>query len=138
MIKVRLSDTDLLGMAEETREELMDAIAPKAHRGAQKIIAEAQINLRRRQGTARTAAPAGESPEQDEGDLLLSMKVFRTRKTKYGVRVYYGSNHPSAGLHEWGGTITHNGVKRTYPPRPYLRPAEDATASEVNRILEGG
>lgn len=137
MIRAKLSDLDLLGMVEETREELLAAIEPRVTAAAEVIVAEAQINLRRRQGTKATASPPGEPPEQDEGDLLLSVKVGRRRRTKYGVRQEYGSDHPSAGLHEWGGSTTRNGKKRIYPPRPYLRPAEDAMEPRVRRILDG-
>jgi hypothetical protein len=136
MIRVRFGETDMLALGDDSIDELMDRAEAALDKAVDVVVAEAQLNLRKRQGTRKTAAPAGESPEQDEGDLLLSVKPGRVRRTKYGVRKEYGSDHPSAGLHEFGGTITQRGKKRTYPPRPYLRPAEATTEAEVERILE--
>jgi len=137
MIRARIRETDALNLAEEALDELMPTLEAATQRAAQVIVTEAQLNLRKRQGSRGTASPAGEPPEMDEGDLLRSVKAGRTRKTKYSVRTEYGSEHPAAGLHEFGGTVTKGGAKRTYPPRPYMRPAEESSRAEVDRIVDG-
>lgn len=136
-MKVRFSELELDEMLDGIREEMVERFEAAVVKSAERIVTEGQVNLRRRQGTPDTPAPAGESPQQIEGDLLLSLKLLgKPRKTKYSVRQNYGSEHESAGLHEFGGTITQNGKKRIYPPRPYIRPAEAATEDEVRTILE--
>lgn len=162
MIRSRLSESDLLGMVEETREELLEQLAPRTQAGAELIVKRAKRNLALKRGTAATASEPGSPPQYVSGELHDSVKVFRTRKTKYSVRTEYGSDHPAAGVHEWGGTVGgirstgrnrerdeameqgaalvgHSvfGAKRTYPPRPYLRPAEDSAEGEVRKILDG-
>ncbi len=138
MMRARLTEADLLGMVEESREELMASVEPRLNEAVDVVVRAAKSNLARQRGTRATAAAPGQPPEYDTGELHDSVKPMRIRKTKYAIRKEYGSEHPSAGLHEWGGTVTRNGVKRTYPPRPYLRPAEEASAEEVDRILGGG
>lgn len=137
MIRSRLSESDLLGMVEETREELLEQLAPRTQAGAELIVKRAKRNLALKRGTAATASEPGSPPQYVSGELHDSVKVFRTRKTKYSVRTEYGSDHPAAGVHEWGGTIAREGVDRLYPPRPYLRPAEDSAEGEVRKILDG-
>lgn len=136
MIRVRLSELELAGFG----DEIWDELAPRAEKatgeGAGMIVAAARVNLSRRQGTKRTAAPAGEPPEYDLGALHDSVKVGKARRTKYGVRQEYGSDHVAAGLHEFGGTVKQDGEIHRYPPRSYLRTAEEETRAEVERRLE--
>lgn len=130
MIKVRLSELELADMGDEIWDDLFPRAEAAARRGAEMIVARAKQNLSR-PGSASTASQPGEPPEMDSGRLKDSMQVFGVKTTKYSVRAEYGSDHPAAGLHEWGGSVQ----GRTYPPRPYLRPAEDATAAEVDELV---
>lgn len=134
MIRLRLTEVDVLGLPESSREDLMAAIEPLLDPAVDLIVSAARSNLSRRRGTASTAAPIGEPPEYDEGQLHDSIRAGETKRTLYSVRKEYGSDHPAAGLHEYGGTT--KGTKRLYPARPYMRPAEAQTEDEVSRILD--
>ncbi|MDQ3275170.1 MAG: hypothetical protein M3Q39_09115, partial [Actinomycetota bacterium] len=105
MIRVRLSELEI----QDIGDELWDELQPRAEKavadGVDLILTAARANLARRRGTRRTAAPAGEAPEFDTGTLHDSLKAGKARRTKYGVHQKYGSEHVSAGLHEFGGTV---------------------------------
>lgn len=135
-MRVRLSELDIDDLGEGIWEDIYARAEPKLRQGAEVIMGEARRNLSRRRGTKRTASPAGEAPEYDSGELSRSLKTFRLRKSKYTIGLEYGSDHPAAGLHEFGGTASRDKGARIYPPRPYLRPAEDRTGDEVTEILE--
>lgn len=163
MIRVRFSDTDMLALGDDSIDELMDRAEVALDKAVDVVVAEARRNLSRpadraegetiafRQrgrvfsrkgrtaqftGTRVSGAAAGEPPRLRSGELRDSLQAGKTKRTKYGIRKEYGSDHPAAGLHEFGGSITQGGRKRLYPPRPYLRPAEASTQDEVERILE--
>lgn len=131
-----MSELQLADLGDEIWDELNPRAGNAVIRGAQRIVDAAKANLSR-PGSARTASPAGTAPEQDSGKLRDSMQLIGVpRRTKYAVRQQYGSTHPGAGVLEFGGSITQDGVKRMYPPRPYMRPAEASTEAEVEGILD--
>lgn len=136
MIRVRMSELELAGLG----DEIWDVLQPRAEAavgdGVGMIVAAARVNLARRRGTRQSAAPAGAAPELDEGELLQSVKAGKLKRTKYSVRADYGSDHVSAGLHEFGGTVKQDGEVHRFPARPYLRPAEEQTRAEVEKRLE--
>lgn len=137
MIRVRMSELEIDDLGEDIWADLYPRAEAKLREAAPVILAEARRNLSRRRGSRRTAAPAGEPPEYDSGDLSRSLKTFRVRKTKYSVALEYGSDHRAAGLHEFGGSVTQDdGGVHIFPPRPYMRPAEDRAYDEVTAILE--
>ena len=136
MIKVRLSEFDIHGLGDEVWDELQSRAETAVSEGVEMIVEAAHRNLSRRKGTKRTAAPAGEPPELDTGGLLRSVKAGKVRRTKYGVRQEYGSAHPAAGLHEFGGTVKRRGKLRRYPARSYLRAAEEQVREAVTQRLE--
>lgn len=130
MIKVRMSELELADLGEEIWDDLKPRAEAAARRGAEIIVARAKANLSR-PGTPQTSSAPGSAPEMDTGRLRNSMQVFGVKVTKSSIRAEYGSDEPDAGLHEWGGSVG----KRVYPPRPYMRPAEDAVAAEVDELV---
>jgi hypothetical protein len=137
MFRARLSELevlDLVGEAEDIREELFNRAEPKLSEAGDLVVGAIKANLSRRRGTKRTASPPGEPPELDE--LRDSWKKGRLRRTRNSIRQEYESDHPGAGLHEFGGTVTQNGRTRRYLPRPYVRPAEEQTEKAIEALLE--
>lgn len=134
-MRARLSELELIGLGDEIWEEFFPRAEAALGEAVDLVVAEAKTNLSRAKGTKLTVAAAGEPPEYDEGELHDSVRPGKVRKTKYSIRKEYGSEHPGAGLHEFGGTITQNGVTRAYPPRPYMRPAEEKVADEIDAML---
>jgi phage gpG-like protein len=161
-MRVKMSELELDDLGDEIWEELEPRAASALSRAAGRVIARAMLNLSRpsqseastiefkqrgrvfsrkgRQvqfaGSRRIASAANEPPRMISGELRDSIKMLGApRRSKYSISQDYGSEHPAAGLHEFGGTVAQNGITRTYPPRPYMRPAEAATADEVDEIL---
>lgn len=138
-MRVYITEAQLDGIGDELWEELEPRTEKALAEGAQLIVDAAQLNLRRRRGTGRSTAPAGEAPEFDTGELHDSVKLLgKVRRSKYQVRQGYGSQHPASILHEYGGLTKGGvgGVPRRYPARPYLRPAEEQTREAVEARLD--
>lgn len=135
-MRVRMSALELEdAFGDDIWEEMQERAVPAVVEAADVIVAAAKLNLSRDRGGE--AAPGGEAPGRITGDLQSSIELLgKARQSKYSISQSYGSKHPGAGLHEFGGTVTQSGVTRIYPPRPYIRPAEDQTADEVEQILE--
>jgi hypothetical protein len=135
MMRVRLSELELHDLGEEVWDELAPRAEAAVREGVGMILAQARVNLSR-PGSKRTAAPAGTPPEMDEGELRASLEAGKLTRNRHGVRQDYGSDHESAGLHEFGGTVTREGRTRRYPPRSYLRAAEEQVRDAVEKRLE--
>lgn len=135
MIRARMSELDLADLGDDIWDELSPRATVALVKGATVIVEAWKRNLSR-PGSASTASPAGEPPEMDRGKFRDSIQLFKVSRTKYGIRQGYGSTHPAAGLHEFGGSVSKDGVKRIYPPRPSARPAEASTEAEVEGILD--
>lgn len=137
MIRVRMSELDLIDLGDDIWEEIYPRAERALEKGVDVILDRARANLRRRIGsTPRSASPAGEPPEYDSGELERSLKPGPVRRSKYRIQKSYGSDHRAAGLHEFGGRVVHGEKVQVYPARPYMRPAEEATREELDRIIE--
>jgi hypothetical protein len=134
-VRVRFSEVEIDHMGDEAWEELIPRASAALERAVPVVVDKIKENLSRR-GTARTASAPGQPPEFDTGDLYRAVRPGKFRKRKYGLSKEYVVDFPSGLLHEYGGVINQNGVKRVFPPRPFVRPAEAATETQVTAILE--
>lgn len=122
-----------LDLAEELEEEYRSQALHAVGLAADVLLSEVQHRLSARQGSKKSAAPSGESPEEDTGELLRSFKKVRPRVkgaiASSGIR----SDDPGGNRVEFGYTDV-RGI-RTFP-HPYLRPAVEAAEEPITRIFD--
>lgn len=134
-MKIRFSEVELDGLGDDIWEELVPRAEAALNVGVEIIVNQIQLNLSR-PGTPRTSSAPGTPPEKDDGDLQKSVVAGKIRRRKHSVSKSYEVGFPSAPLHEYGGVVVQNGVKRVFPPRPFVRPAEASTEIAVTAALE--
>jgi hypothetical protein len=122
-----------LDLAEDLLEEFHGAAIEAVEDAAQLLLDEIVRVLRLRQGSAETAAPAGEPPEQDTGALAASFRLLPGRVR--GAVAFSGirSNHPGANRLEWGFTDI-RGIRTL--PHPFIMRSVRATEGPINALLK--
>lgn len=123
---------DRLDLADELQEEFYPQALSAANEAADMALGEIQRRLSLRRGTAKTAAPEGEPPEQDTAGLLRSWKTMPARIDGRMVSSGVKSNHPGASRLEFGFTDS-RGI-RTFP-HPYIAPSFAAMEGPIERLL---
>jgi len=111
---------DRIDLADELEEEFHAVAKDVVTEGAEKLLREVRALLRLRAGTFRTAAPEGQPPEYDVGDLFRSFRLIPARVRGRSVSAGIQSDDPGANRVEFGATDT-RGIRTL--PHPYLRPA---------------
>lgn len=116
-------------IADDFRTEAMEAV--KDARDI--VLTEVGRLLRLRWGTFRTAAPEGQPPEYDSGDLFRSFKALGARIRGNVASAGLASDHPGVARLEFGDTDT-RGI-RTYP-HPFLLQAFENVRDRVDALLQ--
>lgn len=121
-------------------EAIVRAVIEGAALGTQRLILEAQIEVKKnlsRAGTGKkhpglryTSSAPGNPPAVQTGTLRRSWQTGTVRKVTAGTRIGWrlGSNLRYARRLEFGGGFI--------APRPYLRPALKAIRPRVERVMK--
>lgn len=124
---------DKLDLADELQDEFHAEAKRAVGDAADLLLAEVRRLLTLRQGTARTAAPEGQPPEQDTAGLVRSFRRIpprvRGRVASSGVQ----SNHAGGNRLEHGLT-DRRGIRTL--PHPFLRPAIATTDGPIGDLLQ--
>lgn len=124
---------DRIDLADELMDEFHDQAKSAVAEGADVLLDEVKRLLTLRRGTARTAAPEGQPPEQDAAQLEKSFRRIpprvRGRVASSGIR----SDHPGGNRLEWGFTDS-RGIRTL--PHPFLAPAIANTDERIGQLLE--
>lgn len=119
---------------------ILNAIVDGASRGTQRLILEAQLEVKKKLslgGTGRkhpglryTSSAPGQPPAAQTGTLRRSWQTGTARNVKTGNRIGWrlGSSIRYARRLEFGGGFI--------LPRPYLRPALNAIRPRVARVMK--
>ena len=129
-----------LDLADELLEEFHAGAKAAVTGASQLLLTEVQRLLRQRKGTARTAAPAGEPPEEDTGALANSFRLIPASVRTpvfakgYGAEARSGirSNDPGGNRLEFGFTDL-RGIRTL--PHPFLAPAIANTEGAIEALL---
>jgi hypothetical protein len=124
---------EVLDLADELQDDFHRDAKAVVEEGAGMLLGDVQRRLRQRSGTFRTAAPEGEAPEFDVGDLYRSFKLIAPRVTGRVATSGIRSDHPGANRLEYGKTDV-RGIRTL--PHPYLRPAMEAMEEPIGRLLQ--
>lgn len=128
-IKLMVSGATL-DLADELEEEFRRNARGALDKCGEVLLKNVRANLARRKGP--DAAPQGEPPAMQEGDLSRSFRRLPTRVKGRVASSGVESAHPGAARLEWGKTDS-RGI-RTFP-HPYLAPAQEASEAEITEIL---
>lgn len=121
-------------------ETIVRSVIDGAARGTQRLILEAQVEVKKnlsRAGTGKkhpglryTSSAPGNPPAVQTGTLRRSWQTGTVRKVTAGTRLGWrlGSNLRYARRLEFGGGFI--------APRPYLRPALNAIRPRVDRVMK--
>jgi hypothetical protein len=133
---------DWAELTEAVREDTLQRAVVVVDQASDKLHGEVSRRLRQRRGEA---APAGEPPAMQTGELARAFAAMRAKIGRRRNRVTGGLHTPNRkrangedwwpviGALEYGATV--NGVH--HPARPFLRPSEDVVQREVDRLLAG-
>lgn len=121
-------------------QTLVRAVIDGAARGTQRLILEAQIEVKNKlskagtgkkhRGLRYTSSAPGQPPAVQTGTLRRSWQTGTVRTVASGTRLGWrlGSNLRYARRLEFGGGFI--------APRPYLRPAIDKIRPRVDRVMK--
>jgi hypothetical protein len=129
---------DNIDLADELKDEFVPKAKAAINEASEVLLEEVKRLLSLRQGSAKTAAPEGQPPEQDTGELIRSFKRMPARLSResegapavvggiranndYGVRLEYGQTDA-------------RGIRTL--PHPYLRPAMVAVEPRIDALLQ--
>lgn len=139
MIRVRVDvghKNDVAGMGDEILAELEPRARAAVEKGIEVVRKKADDILSRPARSADGNPTAGDSrPALRSGKLRRSIRVIPTRVREGVVSAGLGSNLPQALPLEFGGTVG-RGKRTRIRPHPWIRPAMEQSAAEVERVLE--
>lgn len=124
---------DHINLAEELKEEWQPVARQAAREAGRMLTEEVRRLLRLRQGRRATAAPEGQPPELDFGNLLDSVSQLSVRMRDTAASSGVQVKHEGAARLEWGKTDRKG--RRTFP-HPFLRPALANVEGPITRMLE--
>jgi hypothetical protein len=127
------SYTEKIDLADELEDEWREDAGELAGDAADLVLGEVQRNLLLRLGTAKTAAPEGQPPEYDKGDLYRSYERIPPRVKGRIASSGVQSDDPGAARAEYGATDS-RGI-RTFP-HPAVRLAFAASEEKVTALIE--
>jgi hypothetical protein len=132
-LRIVLDAPDKLDLAEELQAEYFAQAKEVVAAAADLLLAEIHRLLRLRFGTFLTAAPAGQPPEWDTGQLNASFRRLPARIQGAVASSGIGSQDPGGNRLEYGFTDL-RGIRTL--PHPFLRPAIAATEGPINELVQ--
>lgn len=129
---VRIVD-DRLDLADELQEQFHEVAKGVAKEAAGILLAEVQRLLRLRAGTFKSAAPEGQPPEYDIGELYRSFEIIPPRVKGRTASSGVQSDHPGANRLEYGKTDA-RGIRTL--PHPFVRPAMANVEEAVTELVQ--
>lgn len=124
---------DKIDLADEILEEFVPIAKKAVNDASELLLAEIERLLTLRSGTAKTAAPEGQPPEQDTSELVKSWRRIPARVRGNSVTGGVKSNDPKAIRLEYGLT---DKLGRRILPHPFLRPAMANTRDAIGQLLQ--
>jgi hypothetical protein len=142
MIRARISDEEITGLADELGDELFPLMEAGVEAGAGILLGRVQTLLSRRVAEEESVEP-GQPPAMRSGELHDSFVVKAPRsRSKRSIERRVQVDHPNAqergriarkaAALEFGGTDTQG---RVHPPFPFMRRAEEETRDEVDDAM---